>query len=389
MDIQFIFLFNSNCNFPLATNVDVGLITDNDGYVEEVDPLALPDQSSSSSFDHGEARVIDILPSVSSLAENRQQLQATVAEENSDLPMIDETHNNDDTVEEFNPLALPCNSNIQSSAILSPGRGEDRVNDEWQSTANDVVAGIAHVNKNGAIAMETRNRQGIDAEKVTEVGMGENFSNKANAVEMDDQHVNEPNVDDIDASNAAELNITENHNNSANDIGTIERNMNEPNASLENSAEFSSEFTPDVELKPDPLHFVVEQTGNESDIDELLEETEEIVHDSDVTIYVGQDGIPKPMSTTTDNLVKRENDPMSGAIPFDEKVIFQIKCFYQINFNAFVTFVFSKCRKQDEFTKLKNLLKFLRRWWTELSSGMLTVKDVKMWTLIERFAKCS
>lgn len=98
----------------------------------------------------------------------------------------------------------------------------------------------------------------------------------------------------------------------------------------------------DAECKPDPLFFVVEQIGNESDIEELLEETEEVVYNSEVTICMGQNGMPKPMSTTTDNLVKRENDLMSGAIAFDEKVIFQIICLqmhFSIVINIFCVFV--------------------------------------------------
>lgn len=45
--------------------------------------------------------------------------------------------------------------------------------------------------------------------------------------------------------------------------------------------------------------------------------------DGDVFILIGENGIPKPQAECARELFKRENDEMSGEIPFDEKV----KCY--------------------------------------------------------------
>lgn len=75
------------------------------------------------------------------------------------------------------------------------------------------------------------------------------------------------------------------------------------------------------QIKPDPDHFSRVHAVNSSDIDELLDEAEEIICDDDLIMFVGKTGIPKPWSMVSDNLIKRENDSMSGNISFDEKVI--------------------------------------------------------------------
>lgn len=58
-------------------------------------------------------------------------------------------------------------------------------------------------------------------------------------------------------------------------------------------------------------------TGNNAEIDELLEEPEVIEWDEEVTMMVGKSGVPQPMSVTADELIKRENDQLSGNIPFN------------------------------------------------------------------------
>lgn len=64
-----------------------------------------------------------------------------------------------------------------------------------------------------------------------------------------------------------------------------------------------------LDIKPDNL--IVQHTNNDSELDDILDETEG---------FVGQIDMPKPIALSANELVKRENDEMSGNIPFDAKV---------------------------------------------------------------------
>lgn len=61
-------------------------------------------------------------------------------------------------------------------------------------------------------------------------------------------------------------------------------------------------------------------SANNDAIDELLDEYEEVPCDDDCMMIVGSSGFAMPMSATTDDLIKREIDPMSGDMPFNETV---------------------------------------------------------------------
>lgn len=73
-------------------------------------------------------------------------------------------------------------------------------------------------------------------------------------------------------------------------------------------------------VKPEYVPLFSVHSANNEAMDQLLEEQEEIPCDEDVQIIVGPSGIPQPMQVTTDDLVKRENDAMSGNIPFNTSV---------------------------------------------------------------------
>lgn len=60
--------------------------------------------------------------------------------------------------------------------------------------------------------------------------------------------------------------------------------------------------------------------GNRAEIEELLNEPEDDDDDDDVIMIIGSSGIPRPWSTTSDDLIKRENDKMTGAIAFNQTV---------------------------------------------------------------------
>lgn len=60
--------------------------------------------------------------------------------------------------------------------------------------------------------------------------------------------------------------------------------------------------------------------ANNAEIDDLLNESSE---DEDALIMiVGPDGIPPPLEATEKKMIKRQNDKMSGNIPFNETVSF-------------------------------------------------------------------
>lgn len=60
--------------------------------------------------------------------------------------------------------------------------------------------------------------------------------------------------------------------------------------------------------------------ASEDEITIFEESFQEHVYDEDVVILVGKDGIPKPLAGKKRKykLMKQENDPVSGKIPFNE-----------------------------------------------------------------------
>lgn len=77
----------------------------------------------------------------------------------------------------------------------------------------------------------------------------------------------------------------------------------------------------------DPLRMKVESvplyeadTRNNEEIDALLDEQDEICCEDDVTMIISKNGLPKPLAATTNDIIKRENDPISGCISFISKV---------------------------------------------------------------------
>lgn len=90
--------------------------------------------------------------------------------------------------------------------------------------------------------------------------------------------------------------------------------------------------TAQFEIKQEHNELVENHAENDIDIDELLENSqnelatnsqdetlEEVKVDDDLSIIVGKSGIPKPKGMRY-KLVKREKDPFSGSIPYDDIV---------------------------------------------------------------------
>lgn len=71
-------------------------------------------------------------------------------------------------------------------------------------------------------------------------------------------------------------------------------------------------------------------TDNNAAIDEILDESEVVIYGenedgADVIMKIGPSGFPMPLPTTTDSLVKRENDRFSGNIPYNITVTQSLK----------------------------------------------------------------
>lgn len=67
---------------------------------------------------------------------------------------------------------------------------------------------------------------------------------------------------------------------------------------------------------------------NDADVNDLLDDIEIDEYDEDVTMFIASAGLPKPMQSTATNLIKRENDSISGNIAFNVVVsIFLMKQF--------------------------------------------------------------
>lgn len=131
------------------------------------------------------------------------------------------------------------------------------------------------------------------------------------------------------------------------DLSVIDRNLanenevitedNVPVARAGNSAansDLDNEIQTNVETNPEhstaaaitkieqPAYFYEIHSGNDADIDDVLDEPEEIVWEKDpeVVIKIGRCGIPQPWNATDDKMIKREGDPMSGDISFNATV---------------------------------------------------------------------
>lgn len=95
---------------------------------------------------------------------------------------------------------------------------------------------------------------------------------------------------------------------------------NEHEQSLPN---LRAEEVPDVPhgaIKCEPVLLMEPCSSNRKQLNDLLETAviEEV--DDDMTIIVGNKSFGAPFQTTAENLIKRENDPISGSVPYNNTV---------------------------------------------------------------------
>lgn len=104
------------------------------------------------------------------------------------------------------------------------------------------------------------------------------------------------------------------------------------NEHLTNESEINTETSPEhsastigIKIEQTSICFVQSiHTGNNADIDDLLDDPEEIVwgkdEEDEVVMTIGRCGFPKPWCATSDSLFKREDDPFSGNLAFTVSV---------------------------------------------------------------------
>lgn len=77
----------------------------------------------------------------------------------------------------------------------------------------------------------------------------------------------------------------------------------------------------EIQIKPELVPMYEIHAGNASEVNELLDEPETVyLSDDDGEMIIPETGLPKPFGTTQENIVKRENDPITGNVPFNVEV---------------------------------------------------------------------
>lgn len=103
--------------------------------------------------------------------------------------------------------------------------------------------------------------------------------------------------------------------------GNVEQIVN-TQALVQPKTEFSAAFVPYVET----------HAQNDGDIDELLRNMVETPIDEDLTIFVAATGIPKPIPVTMEDLIKRQDDVVSGDKAYNENVSYLLLLFLLITY---------------------------------------------------------
>lgn len=110
-------------------------------------------------------------------------------------------------------------------------------------------------------------------------------------------------------------------------------NTTEQNTSLNQDGVYGlepliDEATNENSNEVDPLGSIKTEFGrlyeiharNSAEIDEICDEPEVVDLSDGEEMVVSELGIPKPFATTEENMIKRENDSITGNIPFNVKV---------------------------------------------------------------------
>lgn len=207
-------------------------------------------------------------------------------------------------------------------------------------TSGDVNHETSVVNDEISSHSEARDRTTSDGE-----GIQHDTDNSIENVSIENGHGNN------DEEATTEIDATANHDESdplassvGNDLeidlldmidgsGTAQNEQNQTEATISDAGESdtradvsSAAAVPNavavsnvVAVKLESLPVYDNHVANNNDIDDVLNEPVEDVHD-DVVIVIGRSGIPKPLGMTAEQTIKRENDKMSGNITYSVSV---------------------------------------------------------------------
>lgn len=236
---------------------------------------------------------------------------STLVSNNSDESFVDE---NNDTVDQLS------DSNVEPNNDANDEQSINEVNDSGLMNNTDPLAISATENDHTPNEIQNDSSESVDHP----ANHGNNIDNNDPDSLNTTDHENEQSFnDDIRIIAVESLAISTNN----------EDNEQPPNASQNLSAVSSIDLGNDaqncnldsssgarVDVKNEFVPLFDLHTANNDAIDELLDEPEEFVYGDDLTMLVGPSGLPMPWASTEQRMIKRENDPMSGDIPFNEEV---------------------------------------------------------------------
>lgn len=144
-------------------------------------------------------------------------------------------------------------------------------------------------------------------------------------VEEDIVEEDENNGDDTAIQNDFSYEVLPDSNEQGTNNGESEGERDEiENENSENAPQF--EFVKVESAGSQPVYAI--NNAQHGEVYNLLEEAEVIQLGDGEEMIIGEKGIPDPMHSTTDGLVKREKDAVSGNKPFKETVSYSINILF-------------------------------------------------------------
>lgn len=199
---------------------------------------------------------------------------------------------------------------------------------------------VRYLNEHRNIGRPTYNHRRLKERPLPSHGGSHSQDNDLFSFAFDDSDDSD---EDISIQNDTEQSLNETVSTShQGDINEMDVSVNEPETTNDNVSEEAVDFNSvlfneDEHAVVDPLTPIKREVplyeicaANNAEIDELLDEPTEFVFDDDVTIIIGKCGVPKPWAITSDTLIKRQNDAMSGNIAFNSTVSVIFVEFYKM-----------------------------------------------------------
>lgn len=238
--------------------------------------------------------------------------ESTVVSNNSEESFVDE---NNDTIDQLS------DSNVEPNNDANDEQSMNEVNDSDLMSNTDPLAISANENDQTPNEIQNDSSENVDHLE----NYGDNIDNNDSDSLNTTDHENELSSNNIRIVAVESLAISTN-----NEDGM--GNEQPPNGSQNLSADCSVDLESDTQncnlnsssgacvVKNEFVPLFDLHTANNEAIDELLDEPEEFDYGDDLTMMVGPSGLPMPWASTEQKMIKRENDPMSGDIPFNEEV---------------------------------------------------------------------